>query len=89
MEYVTAAIEYARAGFAEVNHLRGLIILLFAVLMLPDGKSVPAFALTATVFHILIDVFAPVFANGSDLRLPPLFEVDFWEQVLLLSLIHI
>lgn len=86
MDIVNDIIAYLQAGFYQVNHLQGLIIALVAALLLPNAKSIPVFALGATVVHILVDVFAPVFANGAQLRLPPLVEVAFWEHVFILLL---
>lgn len=86
MEIVHDALSYLRQGFAEINHLQGLIIALIAALLLPDWKRILHFTIGATLVHILVDILAPVFANNAPLRLPPLLHGDFWERVLILLL---
>lgn len=88
MEFIDAVFDYLRAGFYEVNHVQGLIIALVAVLLLPSIKRIPVFVLGATVVHLVVDVLAPVMAGNrnAQLRLPPIVEVSFWEQVLVLLL---
>lgn len=86
MELVNEILGWLRAGFYEVNHVQGLIIALVAALLLPDIRRIPVFVLGATIVHIAADIFIPVIADNAALRLPPIVEVAFWEQVLVLLL---
>lgn len=84
MDILNDVLDFARAGFAEVNALQGLIIALITALVMTEWKRLPFFVLGAVVVHILVDVLAPVFANGAAFRLPDFLELYFWKQVGLL-----
>ena len=84
MDILNDILDFARQGFDQVNALQGLIIALIAALVMDEWKRLPYFVIGAVVVHVLVDVLAPVFANGASFRLPDFLEVYFWKQTALL-----
>ena len=81
MELLETILEFARAGFDQVNAVQGLIIALVAALLLPSWRRLPIFAVGAAAVHVAVDVLLPVVTAGAGLRLPPVLELSFWSYV--------
>lgn len=87
MELVDQAVEYLRAGFANINNPKGLLIALAAVVFMGSWKQWLPLSLIALVAHIAIERLAPVLSgNGGEVTLPPLMDESFWTQTLVLLL---
>lgn len=87
MEILDQAVEYLRAGFANINNPKGLLIALAAVVFMGSWKQWLPLSLVALVIHIAIDQLQPALSgNGGDVRLPELLSEAFWTQALVLFL---
>ncbi len=87
MEYVDLAVEYLRAGFADINNPKGLLIALIATIFLGSWRQWIPVSLVATVVHIAIGQLAPVLSGGGgEVRLPELMSEGFWTEFLVLFL---
>jgi hypothetical protein len=75
---------YLQSGFAHINAVQGLIIAIVAAFLMHSWGRIIAFALGATVVHLVADVMLPVLANGAAFRLPPLVDSGYWRYVLAL-----
>ena len=65
MELLETILEFARAGFDQVNAVQGLIIALVAALLLPSWRRLPIFAVGAAAVHVAVDVLLPVVTAGA------------------------
>lgn len=81
MDLLETILDFARAGFDQVNALQGLVIALVAALLLPGWRRLPIFAIAAAAAHVAADILLPVIGGGAGLRLPQLLEPSFWHYV--------
>lgn len=81
LDILTAVLEFARAGFAEINAVQGLIIALVAAQFLPSWRRLPRYAIYAAIIHLAVDLILSVLADGSAFRLPEFLELPFWRYV--------
>jgi hypothetical protein len=78
--YLDQAVEVLRAGFAQINDPKGLVIALIATLFMRSwGQWIPA-GIVSVVVYVAIEHFAPVLAGQAELALPPLMEAGFWTR---------
>ncbi len=75
---------YLQSGFAHINAVQGLLIAIVAAFLMYSWGRIFAFAIGATVVHLVADVMLPVLANGAPFRLPPLVDSEYWRYVLAL-----
>jgi hypothetical protein len=81
LDIFNALIEFARAGFDQVNAVQGLVIALVAAFILPSWRRLPMVAVGAAAAHIAVDLILPVLAHGAAFRLPSVLELPFWRYV--------
>lgn len=78
------ALDFARAGFDEVNAVQGLVVAVVAALAMSNWGRLFFVAVSAVVAHVALDVLSPVFAEVGPLRLPEVLEPYFWRYLGLL-----
>jgi len=83
-EIFNTVLTYAQAGFSEVNAVLGLIIAFVAAFIMPKYGRILVFSLGAVIVHVVAEVMLPVVQGGGSLKLPPLVEPAFWQNVLVL-----
>ena len=81
MDSLQPVLDFARAGFDQVNAVQGLIIALVATFLMPAWRRLPVFTVGAAAIHVLADVLVPVVTSGASLRLPEVLEFHFWQYV--------
>lgn len=84
MDVLNTILGFAREGYGEVNAILGILIALVASFLLPDYRRILVFVVGATVVHLLAETLLPVVANGAAFRLPPILEIGFWRNGLVL-----
>lgn len=83
-EIFNTILEWARAGFSEVNAVLGLIIAFVAAFIMPVYGRILVFSLGAVIVHIIAEVMLPVVQGTGSFKLPPLLETYFWQDALVL-----
>jgi hypothetical protein len=81
LESIEAILEFARAGFDQINAVQGLIIALVAAQFLPSWRRLPIYAVYAAIIHLAVDLILSVLADGAAVRLPEFLELPFWRYV--------
>ena len=81
MEALNHIVSFFQMGFYGVNVSQGLIIAAIGAYIMEDWRRVLVVALACVFAHLAVDVMLPVFRGGA-FRLPPLVEVDFWQNFL-------
>jgi hypothetical protein len=81
LDILNTILDFARAGFDQVNAIQGLIIALVAAFILPDWRRLPMITVGAAAVHLAVDLILPVLANGAAFRLPDVLELPFWRYV--------
>ncbi len=82
--YIDQVVAFFREGFYSVNAIQGLIIALVAAFIMPGWSRLWAVVLGATVVHLIANVLIPVVAGQAAFKLPPLVEVGYWRDALVL-----
>ena len=83
-EVFNTILEWARAGFSEVNAVLGLIIAFVAAFIMPVYGRILVFSLGAVIVHVVAEVMLPVVQGTGSFKLPPLLETYFWQDALVL-----
>jgi len=81
LDILNTILDFARAGFDQVNAVQALIIALAAAQFLPNWRRLPMYAVYAAVIHVAVDVILPVLTQGAAFRLPAVLELPFWRYV--------
>lgn len=80
-EIFNPILQFLQTGFAQVNAAQGLLIALFATVLMKHWNQLFAVALGASILHIIADKVVPMVTNGAkvgDIKLPALMEPAFW-----------
>lgn len=82
--YLNDLIGLMRGGYNNVNAAQGLVVAIFATVLMKEWKQIWPTALTAVLAHLVLDVLVPVMAGIGSFRLPPVFDQSFWIYVITL-----
>ncbi len=77
-------LEFLQTGFDQVNAAQGLIIALFATVLMRRWAQLFAVAAGASVVHVLVDTVVPIVTKGAALKLPPILTSAFWNYAIAL-----
>jgi len=86
-DWLRDALDFARAGFAQVNTIQYLVVALIAALAMGRYGQILVMALMAVLVHLAVDALLPVVQTGGDLgqfRLPDFLSSYFWRTAALL-----
>jgi hypothetical protein len=83
--YWNAFYDMIRAGFYEVNDVRGILIAAVGAYVMHEYRRIPFIVLGCVIADMVVRVLGPVIVNKSAIRLPPLVETGFWWQVLAIA----
>ncbi|MGE3303746.1 MAG: hypothetical protein AB7M12_11605 [Hyphomonadaceae bacterium] len=75
-------IEFLQTGFNQVNAVQGLLIALFATVLMARWAQLFAIALAAGLVHVVLDTAIPIVAKGADIKLPAVMTAPFWQYAL-------
>ena len=81
---INPTLEFLQHGFDRVNAVQGLLIALFAVVVMKTWRQLFVIALFATVIYLIIAAALPVVSgkgvNLSEIRLPNPMHSEFWND---------
>src|SRR5882757_525623 len=72
-------LEFLQDGFDKVNAVQGLLIALFAMVLMRRWAQLFAIALLASLVNIVLDTAIPIVARGAAIKLPPIMTAPFWQ----------
>ena len=86
LDSVIAAVhQFLLNAYHGVNNLEGLVIALFAVVLMGSWRQLLPVALGASVVRLVIDAVVPVVQKSgikaSEIKLPDFMEAAFWNDV--------
>jgi hypothetical protein len=74
-------LDFLKAGFTEVNALQGLLIALFATVLMKRWAQIFAISLGAAAFYVVVEWIIPIATQGAAIKLPEIVNVEFWKHV--------
>jgi hypothetical protein len=75
-------LEFLQTGFDKVNAVQGLLIALFATVLMRKWGQLFFIAAGATVFYVVLDALIPIVIKGGEIKLPRVVDVEFWQNAL-------
>ncbi len=75
-------LEFLQTGFDKVNAVQGLLIALFATVLMRKWGQLFFIAAGATVFYVVLDALIPILTEGGEIKLPRVVDVGFWQNAL-------
>lgn len=76
--YGRTALDFLNNGYEHVNGPQGLVIALFAVVLMQNWGQWLAVTLGATVCYAIVDAVRPIVAGNGALKLPPVTDPAYW-----------
>ena len=81
---INPTLEFLAQGFDRVNAVQGLLIALFAVVVMRSWRQLFVIALFSTAIYLVVAAVIPVVGgkgvNLSDIRLPNPMNAQFWND---------
>jgi hypothetical protein len=74
--------EFLKDGFHHVNVWWGLLIGLFATVLMRSWNQLFLIAGGAALTYIVIREATPIVMNGAELKLPDVVDIAFWQNAL-------
>ena len=82
---ITAVHQFLLAAYHGVNNVEGLVIALFAVVLMGSWRQLLPIALGASIVKLVIDSLLPVITksgiNTSEIKLPEFMTMGFWNEL--------
>lgn len=75
-------LEILQTGFDKVNAIQGLLIALFATVLMRKWGQLFIVAAGAALCYIAINAIVPIISKGGDIKLPRVVDVAFWQDAL-------
>jgi hypothetical protein len=76
--YLNPILAFLQKGFDQVNAVQGLLIALFATVLMARWAQLFAIALGASLVNIAADTIVPIVTRHADIKLPPIMHPSFW-----------
>jgi len=76
--YLNPILTFLQKGFDQVNAVQGLLIALFATVLMARWAQLFAIALGASLVNIVADTIVPIVTKHADIKLPPIMQPSFW-----------
>jgi hypothetical protein len=77
-------LEFLQDGFNKVNAAQGLLIALFATVLMRRWSQLFFISFAASIVHVVTDTAIPIVMNGAAIKLPPVLEPEFWRYAVAL-----
>jgi hypothetical protein len=78
--FLNPTLDFLKNGFNQVNAVQGLLIALFATVLMARWAQLFVIALGSSLVNIAVDTIAPIIAKHADVKLPPVMELSFWKN---------
>jgi hypothetical protein len=79
---VNPTLDFLRNGFEQINTIQGIVIALFAVVLMQRWRQLPIIVLGAWIVNYIVDQLRPMVASGgmnlSQIKLPHVMDAAFW-----------
>ena len=76
--YFQTALDFLNNGYEHVNGPQGLVIALFAVVLMQNWGQWLAITLGATICYAIVEAVRPIVTGGGALKLPPVTDLGYW-----------
>jgi hypothetical protein len=73
-------LQFLQGGFDKVNAVQGLLIALFATVLMRKWAQLFVIAFGATIIYIIVDAATPIVTKGAEIKLPPVMTLGFWQD---------
>jgi hypothetical protein len=73
-------LEFLQSGFDKVNAVQGLLIALFATVLMRKWGQLFLIAFGATVIYVIVNAAVPIVTKNAEVKLPPVMTVPFWQD---------
>jgi hypothetical protein len=73
-------LEFLQSGFDKVNAVQGLLIALFATVLMRKWGQLFLIAFGATVIYVIVNAAVPIVMKNAEIKLPPIMTVPFWQD---------
>ncbi|HSM95146.1 MAG TPA: hypothetical protein VLT91_03820 [Rhizomicrobium sp.] len=81
MNYANLAVEFFKAGFAQVNLILAAVIVLYWAWRISDWGSLVTTAIGAVLMYLVALILAPMVDHNAPLHLPPFQDPAYWRLV--------
>ena len=71
-------LDFPKMGFDKVNAWQGLLVALFAVVLMRGWNQLFIIAAGATALYIVVNWAVPIAMNGQEVKLPNVMTSNFW-----------
>jgi hypothetical protein len=78
LDLAQRGLEFLQTGFAKVNAWQGLLIALFAVVLMRSWGQWLLVAAISTAVYVLVRHVTPIVMQGAEIKLPDVTAVPFW-----------
>ena len=76
--YLNPILTFLQRGFDQVNAVQGLLIALFATVLMARWAQLFGVALGASLINVVADTIVPIVTRHADIKLPPVMHPTFW-----------
>ena len=76
--YFHTALDFLNNRYEHVNGPQGLVIALFAVVLMQTWGQWLAITLGATICYAIVDAVRPIIVGSGALKLPPVTDPAYW-----------
>lgn len=82
---ITVVLQFLNASYHGVNNYQGIIIAIFAVVLMGSWRQLLPIALGASIVKLVVDALLPVVTksgiNTSEIKLPEFMTGAFWNDL--------
>jgi hypothetical protein len=78
LEWAQRGLEFLQTGFSKVNAWQGLLIAVFAVVVMRSWGQWLFITAVATVIYVLVRHATPIVMKGAEVKLPDVVSTTFW-----------
>jgi hypothetical protein len=75
-------LDFLQTGFDKVNAVQGLLIALFATVLMRKWAQLFIVAAGATLFYVALNAVIPILTKGGEIKLPRVVDIVFWQDAL-------
>jgi hypothetical protein len=75
-------LDILQTGFDKVNAVQGLLIALFATVLMRKWGQLFIIAAGATLVYVALNALIPIVTKGGEIKLPRVVDLAFWQDAL-------